>query len=222
MLNIIIIGHNERESMPKMLESLKRTFPRAKRIWVLDRCDDGSEEYIDSQGEIYIRTPNSWEGRRVSSARNLGLSFADKDADILFLDGDRYIVEGKNDFLRKKKDIVLLKVEKDERDDDKWFTKYSQVYGHIHNAFYSCGIFFKRSAVDKVLEYQGEFFDTSIEQYWGVEDVHLGDVCFNLGLTCCIHDKFRLHGQFDNSKKIPMDAWKARIRKRLTLDNIIW
>lgn len=220
-MNIVIIGQNEYKNMPMMLNSLKKTFPNDKRIWVLDRSTDESEKYLEENDEIYIRTPNSWEGRRVSSARNFGLSFTDKDEDVLFLDGDRYIVSGKFDPKRVKKDILLFLVEKDERDDPKWFTHYSQIYGHLHNGFYSCGLFMKRSAINKILEFQNELFDTSIEQYWGVEDVHLGDVCFHCGLTADINKKMVLFGHFDKDKKIPLDAWRARVKKRLPL-NIIW
>lgn len=221
-MNIVIIGHNEFNYMPLMLTSLEKNYPGAKRIWVLDRCTDDSEAYLKFKKETYVCTPSDWKDRRVSSARNLGLSLTDPNEDVIFLDGDRFFVVGANDFDSYGKDILLFKVQKDERDDYKWFTEYSQVYGHIHNAFYSCGLFMKRSAINKVLEFQGELFDTSIEQYWGVEDVHLGDVCYSLGLTCDFHRTIRLYGQFDNSKKIPQDAWRARIRKRLELDNVIW
>lgn len=220
-MNIVIIGQNEYENMPKMLESLKKTFPNDKRIWVLDRSTDQSKEYLSANNEKYVCTPKSWEGRRVSSARNFGLAFTDNDSDVLFLDGDRYIVSGSFSPKRVKKDILLFMVQKDERDDPKWFKKYSQIYGHLHNGFYSCGLFMKRKAINEVLKFQGELFDTEIEQFWGVEDVHLGDVCFHLGLTCDINRKMILYGHFDKDKKIPINAWRARVRKRLPL-NIIW
>lgn len=221
-MNIVIIGQNEYNHMESMLNSLEKYYPNAKRIWVLDRCTDLSETFLKEKGETYVCTPSDWEGRRVSSARNLGLSLTDENEDVMFLDGDRFFVKAANDFEEYGTDIVLFKVQLDERNDFKWFTDYQQVYGHIHNAFYSCGLFMKRSAINKVLEFQGELFDTSIEQYWGVEDVHLGDVCYNLGLTCDIHKTIKLYGCFDNSKQIPKGAWRARIEKRLKLDNIIW
>lgn len=220
-MNIVIIGQNERQNMPLMLESLKNTFPKDKRIWVLDRSTDSSIEYLEANDEIYICTPNSWVGRRVSSARNFGLSFTDKGSDVLFLDGDRYIVRGKFTPSKVKKDVLLFMVEHDERNDPKWFKKYSQIYGHLHNGFYSCGLFMKRAAIDKILTFQGELFSTDIENYWGVEDVHLGDVCFHLGLTAGINKNMILYGRFDKDKKIPLEAWRARVSKRLPL-NVIW
>lgn len=220
-MNIVIIGQNERQNMPLMLASLKKAFPNDKRIWVLDRSTDDSQHFLEQENEIYVRTPNTWEGRCVSSARNFGLSFTNKDSDVLFLDGDRYIVSGKFTPGKVKKDVLLFMVQKDERDDPKWFKKYSQIYGHLHNGFYSCGLFMKRSAINKVLDFQGELFDTSIEQFWGVEDVHLGDVCFHLGLTADINRNMILYGHFDKEKKIPLDAWRARVQKRLPL-NVVW
>jgi glycosyltransferase involved in cell wall biosynthesis len=220
-MNIVIIGHNEGDTIERMSKELDKFFLKDKKIWVLDRCDDNSEELCHKLSLNYIKTPNTWKGRMVSSARNLGLSVCDKDSDVLFLDGDRYPVSGHKDFHLYNSDILLFLVENDERDDPKWFTDYSQIYGHLHNGFYSCGLFMKRSAINKVLEFQGELFSTDIERFWGVEDVHLGDVCFHLGLTCKIHKKMRLRGSFDKDKRIPLDAWRARVAKRLPL-NIIW
>ena len=220
--NIVIIGQNEFLDMPRMLESLKTLFPADKRIWVLDRSTDFSKQFLNAMQEEVVCTPSEWEGRKVSSARNLGLSYCDADSDVMFLDGDRYIVSGYDDFNTYDKDILLFKVERDERDDPRWFVDYQDIYGKIHNGFYSCGLFMKREAINKVIDYQGELFSTDIEQYWGVEDVHLGDVCYSLGLTCDFNRRIRLHGNFDNSKKIPQEAWKVRIRKRLELDNVKW
>lgn len=221
-MNIVIIGQNEEASINSMLASLIKYFPNDKRIWVLDRSKDDSKKILKSKGEFFVCTPNKWNGRKVSSTRNLGLKHCDNNEDVLFLDGDRFFTKCENtNFKSFKTDIVLLLVEDDERDDPKWFTKYNQIYGHLHNGFYSCGLFIKRNAINKILSFQGMLFDTSIEKYWGVEDVHLGDVCYHLKLTACIHDSARLNGHFDKDKKIPLDAWRARVKKRLPL-NVIW
>lgn len=220
-LDIVVIGQNEENSIDDMLSSLKVYIPHARRIWVSDRSTDDTVKVLKALGEEVHETPSNWVGRCVSSARNFGLSFTRNDADVIFLDGDRYIKKFSKGFLRTNKDILLFPVEKDERDDPKWFKKYSQIYGHLHNGFYSCGLYMKRSAIESVVNYQNELFDTSIEQYWGVEDVHLGDVCYHLGLTCDIYKKIRLNGHFDKDKKIPLEAWRARIKKRIPL-NVVW
>lgn len=222
MIDIVIIGQNEKDSIQKMLSSLKRCLPNARRVWVLDRCTDGSDKILESLNEFFVTTDfNKEDGRKVSSCRNLGLKNTRSESDVIFMDGDRFIKTFCNGFTKIKKDIVLFPVEDDERDDPKWFKKYNQVYGHLHNGFYSCGLYMRRSAINRVLDFQGELFDTSIEGYWGVEDVHLGDVCFHLGLTCDIYWKIRLNGHFDKEKRIPLDAWRARVKKRLPL-NVIW
>lgn len=204
-----------------MIDSLNKFIPDAHRIWVLDRSTDDSVDILNDLGEFYIKTEYSDSARHVSGCRNLGLSYTRNDADVIFLDGDRYIKKFNMDFISTDKDILLFPVDQDERDDPKWFTDYSMVYGHLHNGFYSCGVFFKRNSIKKILEYQGEMFDTSLEEYWGVEDVHLGDVCYHLGLSCDLYKDIRLNGCFDPSKKIPLEAWRARVRKRLDL-NVIW
>lgn len=220
-LDIVIIGQNEEESIEKMLSSLKTYLPKARRIWVSDRSTDSTVSMLTDNSEEVHETPPHWIGRRVSSARNFGLSFTRNDADVIFLDGDRYIKKFCRGFLTTDKDILLFPVEKDERIDPKWFKKYSQIYGHLHNGFYSCGLYMKRHAIDKVLKFQGELFNTKIEQYWGIEDVHLGDVCYHLGLTCDFYKKVVLNGKFDSTKKIPLEAWRARVKERLPL-NVIW
>lgn len=223
MLDIVIIGKNEGESVKSMLDSLQTYLPKARRVWILDRNTDSSLEFLTSHGEFVVPTPFELSDttRHVSYCRNLGLGFTRPTSDVIFLDGDRSIESFCSGFLRKSKDVLLFPVEKDERDDPKWFTKYSQVYGQIHNGFYSCGVFFKRSAIEKILAFQGCLFDQSLEKYWGIEDVHLGDVCYHLGLSCDLYKRIRLHGSFDNTKKIPLDAWRLRILKRLRL-NVIW
>ena len=205
MINIVIIGQNEGESIEKMLQSISHV--DARRIWVLDRCTDSSEKYLEETGELYVKTPGKLTGRQTSTARNLGLSLCDPECDVLFLDGDRFITSGDlANLYTWEKDIALLLLEHDARDE---IINYEKHYRTIHNFFYSCGVFFKREAINKILAYQSELFPVELQTHWGVEDVGLGDVCYYLGLTCDIYKGCRLNGEF-NLFDVSAEAMKIR------------
>lgn len=219
-MNIVIIGHNERKSIQKMLDSLIFNFPDANRIWVLDRCFDGSKRLLKSKGEFFVTT-NFLFGRHTSSSRNLGESFTDKSKDVLFLDADRFIINDKKVRLNKTTDVELLLLKEDSRWDARgWFSDYSEIYGTVHNGFYSCGIFMKRDAIEKVKAFQGELFSTDIEKWWGIEDTYLGDVCYHLGLSCDINKEIVLNGKFSKTG-LPLNTLEKRLAKRLDL-NVRW
>jgi hypothetical protein len=234
MLNIVIIGQNEGESIEKMLFSLRHI--NAKRIWVLDRCTDNSVEILKKYNEYYVETPSHLTGRQTSFSRNLGLSHCDINADVIFLDGDRYVVKGDfNMFNNYHTDISLFFIEEDSRDEnykgDGEFQYMPVQYGKVMNGFYSCGIFFKREAINKVLEFQdGKFFNEDIQDVWGIEDTYLGDVCYHLNLTCEFNKQIILHGKFDSVNfddkghkysSISLDVMKRRFELRDKL-NAIW
>jgi len=209
MIEIVIIGQNEGKHIKNMLNSL---FPYDyKRFWILDRCNDGSVIQLSNAGENYIKTPSEWKGRKTSSVRNLGLSKCDPEADVLFFDGDRFPVSGDLTALEKwDKDIALLMCEEDVRDSFK--DNFQDYYRTINNGFYSCGIFFKRHAINKIIEQQGELFPTDVEQWWGVEDVLLGDLCYRLGVTADLVPGIRLNGKIE-IKPIEKEGQNARLGK---------
>ena len=210
-MEIVIIGQNEGEHIQCMYNSLK-AYPY-RRIWVLDRCTDNSEELLRTLGEEFIKTPDELEGRKTSFARNLGLKACSSTADVLFLDGDRYPVSGSICELEEwKEDIALLTLSEDFRNN---VTDYSVHYGAVMNGFYSCGLFMRRSAIDKVMEFQqGELFSTSMQNVWGIEDTYLGDVCYHLGLTADIYSGVRLRGTFDRLHLSSLDVLEQRFRAR--------
>jgi len=218
MIDIIIIGQNEGESIQRMYNSLLHI--PSKRIWILDRCTDDSEEILQKLGEFYIKTPDCLKGRQTSFSRNLGLSYAGKHSDVLFLDGDRYITNGSlNNLINWDKDIAILALQDDYRNN---INDYRNCYGKVHNMFYSCGIFFKRSSINKILEFQkGELFLTSIQTDWGIEDTYLGDVCYHLRLTCDIYREALLRGKFDKCFLDTLDVIEKRFRLRDKL-NVLW
>ena len=212
MIDIVIIGQNEGLHIQNMHDALKE-YPY-RRVWVLDRCTDFSEKTLMELGEKYIKTSDKLEGRQTSLARNLGLSSCAPGSDVLFLDGDRYISEGTLCGLETwENDIALLMLEEDFRDNTKEFQKYR--YGRVHNDFYSCGLFMKRSAINKVLEFQnGELFSTSMQNVWGIEDTYLGDVCYHLGLTCDLYNACRLKGNFDRLNLDSLNVLERRFKGR--------
>lgn len=217
MIDIVIIGHNEGEYIEKMYHSLK-PYPY-QRHWILDRCTDNSEQLLSSLGEAYTKTDSNLKSRQTSYCRNLGLSLCNKDADVLFLDGDRYVESGNiTDLENTDCDVNLLYLTEDLRDGIIDITK---TYGQVYNFFFSCGIFFKRSALNKILDFQNnELFSEDIQEHWGIEDTYLGDVCYHLNLTCNYNKGIRLHGKFEKTTA-EIDTIYIRLQKRDKL-NVLW
>lgn len=211
-MDIVIIGQNEGSSIIEMLESLKSLVPNSKRIWVLDRCTDNSEELLKQFNETYVKSNPRIKGRQTSYARNLGLSKTNPEHDVLFLDGDRVPVLGVLSNLSYWiHDIGLLLLDIDDRIN----MDFKEAYGNVHNGFYSCGIFFKRNAINEIVKFQkGELFKKSIQQHWGIEDTYLGDVCYHLGLTCDIYYNVRLKGRFDTKTLEDLDVLEERFKLR--------
>jgi len=220
MIEIIIIGQNEGAHIQHMYDALKEyPYPR---VWILDRCTDNSEAQLKELGERYQKTKKTLKGRQTSHARNLGLAACSPGSDVLFLDGDRYPVKGTLRELETwEEDIaLLLLVENDRR---QYVRNYSErVYGRVHNGFYSPGLFMRRNAIDKVLEFQsGELFSTEMQEEWGIEDVYLGDVCYHLELTADIYRSCSLQGFFGKTQVESISAIAKRFQKRDLL-NVRW
>ena len=217
MIDVVIIGQNEGIHVVDMYNSL-REYPYS-RVWVADRCTDNSVAIVRELGEKQITTPTNLVGRQTSFARNLGLLLCDSKNDVLFLDGDRYVTHGTLKFLEEAKtDVSLLLLEDDFRED----IDFEYCYGRVTNFFYSCGVFFKREAINKIVNFQnGELFSTDIQDVWGIEDTYLGDVCYHLGLTAAIYKNCRLRGSFDRRNIDSIHVLERRFRKREKL-NVLW
>jgi hypothetical protein len=52
-MNIVIIGKNEGASIDNMLASIVNM--NCKRVWVADRCTDGTVKKLKSLNEFYIK-----------------------------------------------------------------------------------------------------------------------------------------------------------------------
>lgn len=225
-MKIVIIGQNE----SKWIIPMHNFTLDFEKYWVLDRCTDDSESILKRLGEKnIIINKSSGEGRQTSFCRNMGYLFTREDSNVLFLDGDRYPVSGDLKSLENSKtDITLLKLEKDPRDETP--VRFSEIYGTIFNNFFSCGIFFKKDALKKIKDFYktrrddyGEsiIFPESVQQYWGIEDTHLGDICYHLGLSCEVCENIRLHGSFDKNKVSGLNTIESRFTLRDKL-NVLW
>lgn len=211
MIEVVIIGHNEGDYVKQMIESLPKDW---HKVYVADRCTDNTVCLLQQYNNVTIVETENFVGRKTSSCRNLGLNYTDKDSDVLFLDGDRYIEEGdiKSVCENAQTDVVLLPLRKEV----KRLFPFTILYGSKLNGFYSSGIFFKRSAINKVIEFHDEFFPTSVEHIWGIEDCYLGDICYHLGLTASVAYDIILAGIFERAE-ISIEADTARMFARSNL-----
>lgn len=219
MVEVVIIGHNEGESVTEMVRSLPSSW---HKIYVADRCTDKTLKRLSfaENTAIVDTTPLGLVGRQTSFCRNLGLSETNKDSDVLFLDGDRYVVFGdiKQAVDHCDTDIMLFRLDEDNRTDQS--TKEN--YGRLCNGFFSCGIFFKRSAIDRVMKFQGgQLFNEGLQRDWGIEDVSLGDVCYHLGLSVSLCETVHLNGSFTRFRLDNLDVLERRLRFRNRL-NVKW
>lgn len=216
MIEVVIIGHNEGAHVERMLESLPASW---RKVYVADRCTDGTVEKLLTRDDTLVvdTTPMKLEGRQTSFCRNLGLSHCSATSDILFLDGDRYPVEGdlEEAYETMRTDVLCLPLREDFRHPD----DFDLNYGRVLSGFYSCGLLMRRKAIVAARDFQcGRLFDESLQSTWGIEDTALGDVCFHLGLTAALSDKVRLRGGFDKTLLDSLDAIERRLRFREHLD----
>lgn len=218
MINVVIIGHDEGASIDVMLRSLPRDW---KIVYVADRCTDGSVQELRALGVKTVdTTPLGLEGRHTSTCRNLGLSLCDKGADVLFLDGDRYPVNGNlvNAYEKMSTDVLCLPVEDDGRTPENFDVNYGRVFCGV----FSCGMIMRRAAIEAVQRFQqGMLFNEQLQQYWGIEDTSLGDVCYHLGLTAALTNEVILRGGFDRFGVSGLDVIEQRLRFRDRL-NVRW
>ncbi|HOU67791.1 MAG TPA: hypothetical protein PKW49_04285 [Paludibacteraceae bacterium] len=116
------------------------------------------------------------------------------------------------------KNIELLTVEDDARNN---VENYDRFYGGVYNGFFSCGLFMRKLAIDRVVKFQGELFNLATQAEWGIEDTYLGDVCYHLGLTADLYRGCRLHGCFDKKSLDRTETLIRRFRMRDKL-NVKW
>jgi len=83
---VIVISHNQADSIPDMLRALKTI--KADRFWILDRCSDNSAQILS--GETVIENKEG-RGFLAGKMRDIGLDEVLKGNydEVVFLDGDR-------------------------------------------------------------------------------------------------------------------------------------
>lgn len=230
MLDIVIIGHNEGEHVSAMIESLPKD---RDIIYVADRCTDDTIETLKNYPYVTVidTTSLNLEGRQTSFCRNLGLMLCDETHDVLFLDGDRSIKKGDILTLESEDnhvDITLLKLEEDFRDErmiEGIDLTFEEMYGDLISGFYSCGIFFKRDAIRKIQSHElmkGQLFPEMLQQYWGIEDTSLGDLCYSIDLTAELNNNIRLRGSFTKTDLDSIEALRMRFEFRSKLKRVKW
>lgn len=214
-VEVVIIAQNEGEYALKMIGSI----PFDWRVhYVADRCTDNTVDDLSVYSNIDLidTTPLDLVGRQTAYCRNLGLSRCEKDSDVLFLDGDRYPVEGSLRTAIEECDTHILCIPLIHDNRDK--SKFKEGYGTMNNGFYSCGIFFKREAINAITKFQkGELFNTRLQSDWGIEDTSLGDLCYHLNLSVNLTDKVKLRGHFEKDRLDSLDVLEKRLRYRNNL-----
>lgn len=216
-MEIVIIGQNEGKYVDKMITSLPTDI---HIIYVADRCTDNTKSLLSKYSNVDIidTTPLYLHGRQTSFCRNLGLRMCRETSDVLFLDGDRYITHGNvYDLENTKFDSVFIPLDDDLRKKE----YFDYWYGRVMEPTFSCGMFLRRDAIKKILDFQGFLFDESLQYYWGIEDTTLGDVMYGLGITACLSDEIKLHGSFLKHRLDSFEALEKRLRKRIDLENVL-
>lgn len=185
-IDIVVISKNQAKSLEQMINTLRIDIPIANRIFVLDRCTDGSKELLERNNEFFVERTDA-EGFCAGSARNLGLKYTNPEHDVLFLDGDRIPHNLNYERIAQMLyyfDISMIKNEKDSRN---WFVNIPSINIHrykTNNNVWSSAILLRRSAVNKISEVvgNGNLFDPIFDGHWGCEDEYLGDVAYSLGM----------------------------------------
>lgn len=228
MIDIVIIGQNEGPSIDSIINSIPSDH---HIIYVADRCVDDTIQKLYKYHNVSVidTTTLNLSGRQTSLCRNLGLHFTSPNNDVLFLDGDRYITQGDfNSLYNTNTDIQLLLLENDFRTDPRFDLDYA--YGTMYNGFFSCGVLFKRNAINIITNHNllkrndsfPQLFPEELQYEWGIEDTSLGDICYDCGLSISLNDSIRLKGQFNKMLVDSIDTIEKRLRFRDKLKNVKW
>ena len=185
-VDIVIISKNQKASLEQMINTLKFDIPNANRIFVLDRCTDGSKELLESYNETYIER-NDAVGFCAGSARNIGLKHTNPEHDILFLDGDRIPHNLNYERIVQMLYYFNISMIKNKSDTRSWFVNVPSIntqYDKYNNNVRSSAILLRRTAINEISNIvgNGNIFDPIFDGNWGCEDEYLGDVAYSLGM----------------------------------------
>lgn len=186
--SVVIISKDQEASLPPMLAALRAQLPDASRVWVLDRCTDGSLGYLLGEHETTV-TKSKGRGFEAGAARNLGLAAVDEGYDVLFLDGDRVPAGLSHELLAAALDLYDFTLVKAEKDKGRpWFAEgfvENPAMGMFWNSFYTCGTLARAPAIKEVQALNhGNLFNPLLNGAYGCEDLYLGDMAYHIGLSC--------------------------------------
>jgi hypothetical protein len=188
MISVVVISRNQRSALERMLAALEAQVPECPRIFVLDRCTDDSQAFLEGRGERFLAKTSGF-AFEAGATRDAGLALVDPGHDVLFLDADRAPVNLSPDLLEEalaRFDLCLLKGAEDPL--RPWFApefRLNPAMGHLQNGVFTCGFSIRRTAMETIRKFQdGRLFHPAFDGVWGCEDNYLGDLVRVLGLCC--------------------------------------
>lgn len=201
MINIVIINKSDNlEDIDRMLESLLVPENNINKIfYISDRCSEEFNHYLLSihNPKLVIRIlEDNYEGRRSSSLRNIGYSYARMDFEdgvsgVLFIDGDRYFLEGSTkDISESEINNIPVEMLRSLSEEELQMFK-----SEILNLFYSACVYLPKD-VCLTLEdhqYKGLLWNEDIESIWGIEDLFMGNQLSILGIDYKFNRKIKLN-----------------------------
>ena len=185
-IDIVIISKNQEKSLKHMIDTLRLETPSINRIFVLDRCTDGSKELLESKNEFFVERHDA-VGFCAGSARNIGLKHTNPEHDVLFLDGDRIPHNLNYERIVQMLYYFNISMIKNKQDTRTWFVNVPSIntqYKNYNNNVWSSAILLRRSAIEAISNIvgNGNIFDPIFDGSWGCEDEYLGDVAYSLGM----------------------------------------
>lgn len=190
MIDVVIINKSENPlEIKQMMDCLLKGNNIENIYYIADRC---SKEFIHellnySEPKLKIRNVNdNFIGRRSSSLRNIGYSFAKLDFDkingVLFIDGDRFFIEGSTDLIEEDKINNIPIEDLRENTTDDYLLMFKD---QILNLFYSACVYLPKEVCLKLENhsYKGLLWNEDIENIWGIEDIFMGNQLSILGIN---------------------------------------
>lgn len=190
----VSINKGQEASVPAMRTALRGL----RSVFVFDRTDARFPFQSSTETAVWS---TGWHGFLAGRMRDLGLLVADSkgfgDEDVLFLDGDKVPSGDLSELERMPADCVLLGT--GATDPREWMHGTGEVERHlladIWNGFYSCGLFIRRHAIEKVRQLNGgRLFHPAFDGMYGEEDRYLGDCLCVLGMKVWHTDRITLAG----------------------------
>ena len=190
---LIIISHNQSSSLSRMLDAVRRL--DVDRYWVLDRCEDASEDILKSLGEgpgIIINRDG--EGFLAGKMRDLGIDAALKAEALsqepydvfVFLDGDRIPVKPLTQATLarayRRWDVALSPLQADSRP----LRPGTTAKDFEPNQFISCGFIIKAEVVRMIRQLpfmEDRLFHKVFDGVYGYEDCFLGKLLLDMGCS---------------------------------------